>query len=77
LFLSDGSLVTLNTTSAIDVHFGGAQQRITLLEGEACSGGTTTSRRPFEVTGGEANGRAVGTQFNVDSPRADAESHGG
>jgi transmembrane sensor len=64
--LSDGSLVTLNTTSAIDVHFGGAQRRITLLEGEALFQVAHDVTRPFEVTAGEATVRAVGTQFNVD-----------
>jgi transmembrane sensor len=65
--LSDGSLVTLNTTSAIEVHFGKEQRRVTLHEGgEALFQVAHDAVRPFEVTAGDVTVRAVGTKFNVD-----------
>jgi transmembrane sensor len=65
--LSDGSLVTLNTTSAIEVHFGKEQRRVTLhAGGEALFQVAHDAARPFEVTAGEVTVRAVGTRFNVD-----------
>jgi transmembrane sensor len=64
--LSDGSLVTLNTKSVIELRFGKAQRRVTLLAGEALFEVAHDVTRPFEVTAGEVTVRAVGTQFNVD-----------
>jgi transmembrane sensor len=66
LVLSDGSLVTLNTTSEIELHFGRTQRRITLHAGEALFEVAHDADRPFEVTAGETTVRAVGTKFNVD-----------
>lgn len=64
--LSDGSMVTLNTSSAIEVRFGESQRRVALLEGEALFQVAHDARRPFEVMVREITVRAVGTQFNVD-----------
>lgn len=64
--LDDGSLVTLNTTSAIEVEFDRGARRVTLVGGEALFHVTHDTARPFDVTAGEVTVRAVGTQFNVD-----------
>ncbi len=64
--LSDGSLVTLNTASEIELHFSSTHRGITLLEGEALFQVAHDVTRPFEVTAGEVTVRAVGTKFNVD-----------
>lgn len=69
--LPDGSFVTLNTNSAVDVQFTGAERRVRLLRGEAHFTVARNPHQPFIV---EANGvtvRAVGTAFNV-RRRADA-----
>ncbi len=64
--LSDGSLVTLNTRSEMELHFSHTQRRIKLLAGEALFQVAHDTARPFEVTAGETTVRAVGTGFNVD-----------
>ena len=63
--LPDGSFVTLNTNTAVDVHFTAAERRVRLLRGEAWFEVARDARRAFVV---EANGvavKAVGTAFNV------------
>jgi transmembrane sensor len=64
--LDDGSLVTLNTSSAIEVSFDEGQRRVALLEGEALFQVAHDAARPFDVTAREVTVRAVGTRFNVD-----------
>jgi transmembrane sensor len=64
--LEDGSLVTLNTTSAVEVDFEKAHRQITLLAGEALFRVAHDPARPFDVTAGNVTVRAVGTQFSVD-----------
>jgi transmembrane sensor len=64
--LDDGSLVTLNTSSAIEVRFDEGQRRVALLEGEALFQVAHDAARPFDVTVREVTVRAVGTRFNVD-----------
>lgn len=64
--LGDGSIVTLNTSSAIEVRLERDHRRVTLLEGEALFQVAHDAKRPFDVTAGETTVRAIGTQFNVD-----------
>jgi transmembrane sensor len=64
--LSDGSLVTLNTSSAIEVRFDKGQRRVALLAGEALFQVAHDTTRPFDVSAREVIVHAVGTQFNVD-----------
>jgi transmembrane sensor len=64
--LTDGSLVTLNTSSAIDVHIGKDRRTVLLLSGEALFDVAHEVGRPFEVVAGGTTVRAVGTQFDVD-----------
>jgi transmembrane sensor len=67
--LEDGSIVTLNTSSEIEVDFTGRQRRVRLVEGEALFEVAHDIRRPFDVSDGNATVRAVGTEFNVDRRR--------
>jgi len=64
--LADGSLITLNTASRIEVDFGAGQRLIRLIRGEALFDVARDPTRPFDVDTGNATFRAVGTQFNVD-----------
>ena len=66
VMLGDGSLVTLNTSSAIEVEFDKAGRQVTLIAGEALFRVAHDPARPFDVTAGDVTVRAVGTQFNVD-----------
>ena len=64
--LGDGSLVTLNTSSAIEVRMASDRRTVKLLAGEALFAVAHDSARPFEVTTDDTTVRAIGTQFNVD-----------
>ncbi len=67
--LSDGSIVQLDTTSALAVHFDARERRVVLLAGAAyftvapMQGSET---RPFVVAAANGTARALGTQFMVD-----------
>ncbi len=64
--LNDGSIVILNTSSAIRVKLTKTARVIQLLSGEALFQVTHDKNRPFNVIAGNTTVRAVGTQFNVD-----------
>jgi ferric-dicitrate binding protein FerR (iron transport regulator) len=64
--LGDGSLVTLNTSSSIEVHLAKDRRTVKLLAGEALFQVAHDAKRPFDVTTGDTTVRAVGTQFDVD-----------
>ncbi len=64
--LTDGSRVTLNTASKIQVRLGKRQRQIDLIQGEALFDVAHDPSRPFEVDAGITVLRAVGTQFDVD-----------
>ncbi len=64
--LGDGSLVTLNTASAIEVRITQERRIVSLLAGEALFQVAPERARPFDVASGDTTVRAVGTQFNVD-----------
>lgn len=63
--LQDGSTVELNVRSAIQVHFGEQQRDVTLLDGQALFRVAKDKQRPFVVRAGDAQVRAVGTEFDV------------
>lgn len=69
--LPDGSVVMLNTNTAVDVHFSAAERRVRLLRGEALFTVAKSPGRPFIVEASGVAARAVGTAFNV-RLRADA-----
>ncbi|MGH8237167.1 MAG: FecR family protein [Steroidobacteraceae bacterium] len=66
VLLDDGSLVTLNTASKMEVDFSQGRRAIRLVAGEALFDVAHDAARPFEVESGRAVFRAVGTRFNVD-----------
>lgn len=71
LELPDGSVVQLNTDSAVDVKFYPRERRIVLERGEAYFRVAHDTTRPFWVQAGPVAVRAVGTEFNV---RCDPEA---
>jgi transmembrane sensor len=66
VLLADGSRVTLNTASTIQVRLRADRRSVYLVRGEALFEAAHDMSRPFEVHVGNAVLRAIGTQFNVD-----------
>ena len=63
--LADGSHVTLNTDSRIDIDFTARRRNITLTEGQAYFDVAHDADRPFIVAAAESRTTALGTQFEV------------
>jgi transmembrane sensor len=63
--LLDGSTVELNARSTIQVRLTAEQRAVTLLEGQALFRVAKDKQRPFVVRAGDAQVRAVGTEFDV------------
>ena len=63
--LADGSSVTLNSRSRMRVDFSEGARNIVLLEGQALFKVARDTSRPFIVTTGSTEIRALGTQFDV------------
>jgi len=63
--LSDGSIVTLNTDSSIEVRYDDAQRGVLLKRGEVYFEVAHDTDRPFRVSAGDRLLEAVGTAFNV------------
>jgi transmembrane sensor len=63
--LLDGSTVELNARSTIQVRLTAEQRAVTLLEGQALFRVAKDKQRPFVVQAGDAQVRAVGTEFDV------------
>jgi transmembrane sensor len=63
--LADGSIVELNARSNLQVHLTQRQRDVTLLEGQALFRVAKDTQRPFVVRAGDAQVRAVGTEFDV------------
>jgi transmembrane sensor len=70
VMLADGSRITLNTASRVQVQLGTDRRLIELDEGEALFEVAPDSKRPFDVRVGKVVVRAVGTKFNVDQRAA-------
>jgi transmembrane sensor len=64
--LPDGTTVDLNAGAEIEVNFTASFRRITLRQGEAHFQVTKDAQRPFIVTAGAIEVRAVGTAFAVE-----------
>lgn len=69
--LADGSTVTLNTQTRLEVHFSKAERDLTLARGEALFEVSHDAQRPFFVSAGGGRVRAIGTRFQV---RRDADA---
>ncbi len=63
--LADGSVVTLNTASRLAIDFSPHRRDVTLISGEALFDVAKDRSRPFVVTAGDTQVRAVGTSFTV------------
>jgi len=63
--LADGSMIHLNTDTALDVAFDAAQRRVVLRHGEAVFEVACDNHRPFRVVSGQVLTEAVGTRFVV------------
>lgn len=65
IVLNDGSRISLNTRSAVDVDYSKDVRRIALLSGEAMFEVSKDPNRPFIVRSGTREVRALGTTFVV------------
>ena len=63
--LADGSLLTLNARSAVDIEFSDGQRRVRLREGELQVDVAPDAKRPFVVTTAQGQVQALGTRFMV------------
>jgi transmembrane sensor len=63
--LDDGSIVTLNTASALEVLYTAGERRIRLLKGEALMDVVPDPGRPFIVEAEGGTTRALGTIWSV------------
>ena len=63
--LSDGSVVQLNTDTALAVRFSDDRRRIDLYRGEAFFTIASDEERPFQVRAGSGAALALGTAFNM------------
>jgi transmembrane sensor len=63
--LADGSRITLNTDSQVEIAFNDDSRDIRLLKGEALFEVEQDPERPFRVYAGNGLVRAIGTSFTV------------
>jgi transmembrane sensor len=63
--LTDGTRVTLNTNSVLQVEYSRESRLVTLDRGEAYFEVAKDPQRPFIVVGSSAQARAVGTSYDV------------
>jgi len=63
--LVDGSTVELNARSTVKVRLTERRRDVTLIEGQALFRVAKDKHRPFVVRAGDAQVRAVGTEFDV------------
>lgn len=71
--LKDGSTLTLNTDTTVEVAMSGNERRLNLLKGEAHFTVAKDAARPFTVYAGHGLVRAVGTAFSVYLKKRDVE----
>lgn len=63
--LADGSVVHLNTQSAVRVSYTPQERRLTLESGQALFEVAKAPHRPFIVTAGDRTVTALGTKFDI------------
>lgn len=63
--LPDGSVLRLNTATAISVDIAAGLRRVRLLDGEGFFDVVRDATRPFEVSAGRTTVRVLGTSFAV------------
>ncbi|MCB5185061.1 FecR family protein [Methylobacillus gramineus] len=65
LLLPDGSQLTLNTSSAVDIDFNAQERRLILHRGEIHLASAPDIARPLKVETVHGMAQALGTRFNV------------
>ena len=65
IVLADNSRMILNSRSAVDVEYSGAERRIVLREGEILVEVAKDAARPFVVATAEGTAQALGTRYIV------------
>lgn len=63
--LADGSTIWLNSGTALSHNFSARERRLTLHQGEALFNVAKDPARPFIVTAGGGEARAIGTRYSV------------
>ena len=63
--LEDGSVVSLDTATILDVAYSAELRDVRLIQGQALFQVAKNRQRPFVVTAGDRRITAVGTEFNV------------
>jgi len=63
--LDDGSRITLDTASKVEVRLGRDRRSVVLVEGQALFDVEGDADRPFVVTAGDTRVTALGTRFDV------------
>jgi transmembrane sensor len=71
--LEDGSILSLNSNSLVQVNYTAGERRVHLRRGEVFFTVAKNKSRPFIVEVGSVSVRAVGTAFNVRMERHDVE----
>lgn len=67
--LEDGSKLTLNRNTRLEVDLGAGERRVRLASGEAAFDVHHDSKRPFVVKVGDREVRVLGTEFNIVNDR--------
>ena len=62
--LADGTVITLNTDTALDVAYGPRERHVSLIRGQALFE-VEKAKAPFIVEAGTSRTRALGTQFDI------------
>jgi len=65
--LEDGTRITLNSASAVNLHYDSQRRVLQLVQGELLVEVATDPQRPFEVQTEQGRIRALGTRFVVSS----------
>lgn len=63
--LDDGTIIVLNTDTALSVDFSAQRRTVRLYEGEAYFSVAADPQRPFEVVTDSGRVQALGTQFDI------------
>jgi transmembrane sensor len=66
LTLEDGSVLTLNTDTSLNVTFSNDKRQVALIEGEVFFDVAKAPERPFLINAGEGQVRVLGTSFDVE-----------
>ncbi|WP_432240365.1 FecR domain-containing protein [Herbaspirillum robiniae] len=65
LVLADGTRLTMNTASAVNVAFGAAERRLRLVAGEILAATGKDAARPFMIETQHGTAYALGTRYTV------------